>query len=165
MPDYLLPLSVLHAAAPGILDLIFGRDGEHDDAPHWEGQLWHFPLESYRTVSARRWTPDGLMLDLAFDLRLPSTAARIATICAQSLYHRPERVMGACVKRERHGSWSLLWRDADGYGKDAMWTADGKRCHVFDPDLSGAPFASPEAFLLALIMAYAPRIIAAKEKV
>lgn len=72
---------------------------------------------------------------------------------------------GACVKRDRGGSWSLLWRDAEGYGKDASWMEDGKRCHVFDPDLPGAPFATPEAFLSALIMAYAPRIVRAKEKV
>ena len=84
MPEYLLPLSVLHAAAPGVLDIIFGRDGDHENAPHWEGQLWHFPLESYRTVSARKWTPDGIMLDLALSALLPSTAFRLAGLCLRA---------------------------------------------------------------------------------
>jgi hypothetical protein len=100
----------------------------------------------------------------ALDLRVLSTATRIATLVAQGLTPEPQPVMGACVCSERGGLWSLLWRDAGGYGKDASWTLDGKRCHVFDPDLTGAPFGSKEAFLSALIMAYAPRLVAAKER-
>ena len=40
MPEYLLPLSVLHAAAPGVLDVVFGKDGAGDNRPNFTGPVY-----------------------------------------------------------------------------------------------------------------------------
>lgn len=151
--SHLLSLSELHAAAPGVLDVVFGADGEFLLAPMFRPPLWHADghwVWQYQV-------DDLTVQPLALDLRT-SAADRVAKLCAMSVL--PERgfVVGACASRHRSGIWQLLWRDEHGYGKDACWIDDGKRCHPFDPDLSGAPFESPQHFLARLCVALAPRI-------
>lgn len=101
MPEYLLPLSVLHAAAPGILNVVFGKDGIRDDAPLWHPPIWgtvagsdpafytmsslHIDSEGPKVCAAnidRTFSP--MMRDGALDLTIPSIACRLAGLCLRA---------------------------------------------------------------------------------
>ncbi len=179
MTDYLLPLASLHAAAPGVLDVVFGPDGAFEGAPRFTGPIWHPRWGRYLTAwrvthdrdgEPRVWVrsldvgaepDDDAVTFYALDLRIPSIASRLAGLCARAvLPDDPKFVGGPGVRRMRGGLWVLYWRDADGLGKDASWTPDGRRGHIYDSDVAGSPFASPEHFLAALTLTLAPRIAA-----
>lgn len=94
MPDYLLPLSVLHAAAPGVLDVVLGPDGA---CPRWGGPCWSERLTQHVYVGrsvvdgwydcarvAEVGLPTCERFDLALDLLTPSTACRIAGLCLRA---------------------------------------------------------------------------------
>jgi hypothetical protein len=98
--SHLLPLSALHAAAPGVLDVIFGADGDFEGAPPWHGPLmfhtegfWGKPHTVYWPALWNRADPspnkmpwvNGVMVkpDKAFlDCRIPSVAARLLRLCS-----------------------------------------------------------------------------------
>lgn len=61
MSKYLLSLADLHAAAPGVLGVVFGPDGHHANAPMWRASVG--PSEG------------ATIRDAALDLCVPSVAA------------------------------------------------------------------------------------------
>ena len=95
MPSYLLPLATLHAAAPGILDVVFGPDGDFEGAPPFMGPV--LIGSQYRCTMFRARVDDdgeiligttnfcGLMFadKVMLDLRIPTIAARLAGLCAR----------------------------------------------------------------------------------
>ena len=108
MPEYLLPLSVLHAAAPGILNVVFGQDGIRDDAPLWRAPIWgtvagsdpafytmsslHIDSEGPKVCAAnidRAFSP--MMRDGALDPTIPSIACRLAGLCLRAAGDLPRR--------------------------------------------------------------------------
>lgn len=108
MPKYLLPLSVLHAAAPGVLSVVFGKDGTRDDAPLWRAPIWgtvagsdpgfytmsslHIDSEGPKVCAAnidRAFSP--MMRDGALDLTIPSIACRLAGLCIRANPELPRR--------------------------------------------------------------------------
>ena len=106
MTPHLLPLSALHAAAPGVLDVVFRPDGDFKGAPPWAG-----PMTSLADTSRHGWlvwrgalhvsvaTADGHWSSTveqwrerwALDLRLPTVAARLAGLCRRALEGSQER--------------------------------------------------------------------------
>lgn len=137
--SHLLSLAALHAAAPGVLGVVFGRDGEFEGAPMWEAQLWFEPLHSYRTVSARYWDPDGVMLDLSFDLRVPSVAARLAGLCLQAARAHYEHTGEGWPRGFADGSLNFLRRISEQAHDSGVTGMDAER-------------------LAAIVLAMAPRI-------
>ena len=101
MPEYLLPLSVLHAAAPGILDVVFGKDGAGDNRPNFTGPVYG----SAGGYAPGWWHIEGfdgadvlLMNDaigerdaLSLSALLPSTACRLAGLCLRAAGDLPQR--------------------------------------------------------------------------
>ena len=149
---HILPLSTLHSAAPGVLDVLFGRDGEFEGAPNWTGPI--LIGGRYIHVQAHRGqvgTLKGKVIDrdaCHLDLRIPSVAARVAGLCARAL----------------------------GYPAHSAWVEareDGCALHLGDVDrpfrsgrvvdlsaLGLAPASDPAVFLSALFLQLAPRIAA-----
>lgn len=101
MPEYLLPLSVLNAASPGILDVVFGKDGAGDNHPNFTGPVygsaggyapgwWH--IEGFDSA-------DVLLMNdaigeydaLSLSALLPSTACRLAGLCIRANPELPRR--------------------------------------------------------------------------
>ena len=90
MTSHLLPLSTLHGAAPGVLDMVFGADGDFEGAPCFTGpvaDIGRYGIGGWRwvrSVSGRGFVdfmetaPSCEIGDLALDLRIPSVAARLA---------------------------------------------------------------------------------------
>lgn len=96
MSAHLLSLSALHAAGPGVLDVVFGADGDFSNPPLWAG-----PLTSIADPRRRGWlvwrgalhvsvaTDDGHWPSSvenwrekwALDCRSPSVAARLLKVC------------------------------------------------------------------------------------
>jgi hypothetical protein len=108
MPEHLLPLSALHAAAPGVLSVVFGKDGTRDDAPLWRAPIWgtvagsdpgfytmsslHIDSEGPKVCAAnidRAFSP--MMRDGALDLTIPSIACRLAGLCLRATGDLPQR--------------------------------------------------------------------------
>ena len=101
MPEYLPPLSVLHAAAPGILDVVFGKDGAGDNHPNFTGPVYG----SAGGYAHGWWHVEGfdgadvlLMNDaigeydaLSLSALLPSTACRLAGLCLRATKVLPRR--------------------------------------------------------------------------
>ena len=101
MPEYLLPLSALHAAAPGILDVVFGKDGAGDNHPNFTGPVYG----SAGGYAHGWWHVEGfdgadvlLMNDaigeydaLSLSALLPSTACRLAGLCLRATKVLPRR--------------------------------------------------------------------------
>lgn len=76
---HLLPLPTLHAAAPGVLEVVGGLDGDFDTAPIFHPPLW----------DGRRWLWDYDWSDaherafaLALDCRLYSVRTRLIWLCS-----------------------------------------------------------------------------------
>lgn len=86
-PAHLLSLAALHTAAPGVLDVIFGADGDFDGAPDWRPPLaceddW---ATDYRITDGACWVYKGshgntVQWLVDFDCRLPSVAARLVKV-------------------------------------------------------------------------------------
>lgn len=101
MPEYLLPLSVLNAASPGILDVVFGKDGAGDNHPNFTGPVYG----SAGGYAHGWWHVEGfdgadvlLMNDaigeydaLSLSALLPSTACRLAGLCLRATKVLPRR--------------------------------------------------------------------------
>lgn len=100
--SHLLSLSALHAAAPGVLDIVFGPDGDFEGAPQWRPPLFgQYPPRSSEGMWGRGYftgyyLEDGQVLysssnygdvsvmSAALDCRVPSVAARLAGLCAKA---------------------------------------------------------------------------------
>jgi len=90
MNSYLLSPAALHAAAPGVLDVVFGPDGDFEGAPYWTGPVveidptgnggvYHVAaLLSGEFVAPIEPAPMMAFYAVALDLRVPSVAARLA---------------------------------------------------------------------------------------
>lgn len=94
--SHLLPLSNLHAAAPGVLDIVFGPDGDFEGAPYWVGPvsdidpsgvggIYHVAaVLSGGSVATIEGAGNLPLYSVALDLRIPSVAARLAGLCAKA---------------------------------------------------------------------------------
>lgn len=179
MPAHLLSLAALHAAAPGVLDVIFGADGDFEGAPRWVGPV--LTPQGYRhslrgvTISSRPDLPGGVLVngigdrvylsaDVALDLRIPSVAARIAGLCARALTFSG-KVSAAIVQSwwSREGDGMEIVYAAENGSRRIIWFSDGTMltsgCVQFDipeDDMS----TDPASFLASLCLALAPRIAA-----
>ena len=94
MTSHLLPLSVLHAASPGVLSVVFGKDGAGDNHPNFTGPVYG----SAGGYAPGWWHIEGfdgadvlLMNDaigeydaLSLSVLLPSTACRLAGVCLRA---------------------------------------------------------------------------------
>lgn len=156
--SHLLPLSALHTAAPGILDVVFGPDGDAygDRTPYFRGPLWHRwwghwtwldvgPAETHghRQPENPVWRDMRWLLreldhgnaglsvgaPIDLDLRIPSVAARLAGLCATTL------------TRDELGEIDLCWE-------------------IMAQAMSGSIRSDTAALLAVLILAVAPRIAA-----
>ena len=94
--NHLLPLSALHAAAPGVLDVVFRPDGDFKGAPPWAGPMtsladparhgwlvWRGALHVSVATADGHWssTVEQWRERWALDLRIPTVAARLAGLC------------------------------------------------------------------------------------
>ena len=98
MAAYLLRLSTLHLAAPGVLDIVFGPDGDFEGAPDWIGQVLSWSPAYGPESRAATYQPVSLVYPeavshgdysgrtrfehAALDLRMPSTHARLMRLCS-----------------------------------------------------------------------------------
>ena len=92
---YLLSLATLHAAAPGVLDVVFGPDGDFEEALCWLPSAV-VTLDGCEPQHERPlfYEPFGLLMFrdgawelvlwsvLALDLRVPSVFARMERLCS-----------------------------------------------------------------------------------
>lgn len=108
-PAHLLSLADLHAAAPGVLDVVFGPDGGFDGAPMWRPMVTvapdaRFPeMLDVRRIKQVDYVADGriyvTMVDnlsgtspytwaglnaVWLDLRVPSVAVRLLGLCTRA---------------------------------------------------------------------------------
>ena len=94
MATYLLRLSPLHLAVPGVLDVVFGKDGDHADAPYWTGPVldvhpcghrgfFHVTkILSGRFADVLEIAPMMDLHDLALDCRVFGVRARLMRLCS-----------------------------------------------------------------------------------
>lgn len=94
MAAYLLRLSTLHLAAPGVLDVIFGKDGDHENAPYWTGPVldvhpgghrgfFHVTkILSGRFADVLEIAPMMDLHDLALDCRVFGVRVRLILLCS-----------------------------------------------------------------------------------
>lgn len=88
MTTHLLSLADLHSAAPGVLDVIFGPDGDFPHAPNWRGPVRCIPgpdsgFPIFEEMPRLRPGQESWYEWYALDLRIPSVAARIAALIQQ----------------------------------------------------------------------------------
>ncbi len=93
MAAYLLRLSTLHLAAPGVLDVVLGKDGDQD-APYWTGPVldvhpgghrgfFHVTkILSGRFADVLEIAPMMDLHDLALDCRVFGVRARLMRLCS-----------------------------------------------------------------------------------
>lgn len=94
MAAYLLRLSIMDLAAPGILDVVFGKDGDHENAHYWTGQVLDIHPSGHRgffhvtkILSGRfadvlEIAPMMDLHDLALDCRVFGVRARLMRLCS-----------------------------------------------------------------------------------
>jgi hypothetical protein len=171
MNAHLLTLADLHAAAPGVLDVVFGPDGDFDDAPLWHPTIWgrltrwgedrpaewiHDWKRAGTDFTVKEWDGIASVRNPALDLRT-SAHERIARVCAIAL--------GEAGAGWRIDAFGGCWRLTDGY-ICYKWPPDGSvygTAFTEIPVVAGAPWDSAASFLTALTLALAPRIAALKD--
>ena len=141
MTSHLLSLSTLHAAAPGVLDVVFGPDGDFQGASEWRCPIWdseNGPDGDWMGISRYARHPIADQFDpldtMFFDLRISSVAARLAGLCNRAMLLGEMEIDDATADVFSRA----MWGTARGWG----WR-DG---HA--------------AFLASLTLALAPRIAA-----
>ena len=118
MTSHLLSFATLHAAAPGVLGVIFGPDGDFEGAPRFTG-----PVRStggwiaVASVDHEAVTSIHLGIggrgrryhnEVALDLRTPTVAARLAGLCeraADSETYRNNTALLISAFRASAGAW------------------------------------------------------------
>ena len=130
MSKHLLSLSDLNAAAPGVLSVVFGKDGHHEDAPLWSGPITILcdPARDGHAFLAAPVEDDGVWLSviegngrgmappdfwpwskrLVIDLRIPTVAGRLlAILCCLNIQSRSTRAaIRASTNRHISGTWT-----------------------------------------------------------
>ena len=165
MAAYLLRLSTLNLAAPGVLDVIFGPDGDFDGAPSWAG-----PMTSLADPSRRSWlvwrgalhvsvaTADGHWSSTveqwrerwALDLRITSVADRLRRLCERALG-------GALYEMDEFGGTKLTCGDEI----LACWASDGTPTSPLGAEEVRFPAIGGD-WLGPLVITLAPKIAALK---
>lgn len=183
--SHLLSLSALHAAAPGVLDVVFGSDGDFEGAPRFTGPVaYDVRSGTYPDLRLYRYLHLGFGLGpdvrlvgdddnvprsrCALDCRVPSVAARLAGLCARALDAEATGQAWATEAGEiRPEFWVVRYCDTAGYAASVAWCkATGRPdrrglspCPPETPSLS-AGLADVPSFLAALTLAMAPKIAA-----
>jgi len=130
MSKHLIALSDLDAAAPGVLSVVFGKDGHHEDAPLWSGPITILcdPARDGHAFLAAPVEDDGVWLSviegngrgmappdfwpwskrLVIDLRIPTVAGRLlAILCCLNIQSRSTRAaIRASTNRHISGTWT-----------------------------------------------------------
>ena len=115
MSKHLLSLADLNAAAPGVLDVVFGPDGDFTNAPRWQPPIWDGYIhalfdcfEGDRGVGLL-----GLQYEVpyeraALDLRIPTVAARLLALLRRlNVQSRSTRAaIRASTNRHLSGTWT-----------------------------------------------------------
>ena len=115
MTAHLPSLSALHAAAPGVLGVIFGPDGDFEGAPNFVGPLLDTverrPAYQYVMVTPGLVYDWATMTHYALDLRVPSVAAaragELLARGARALARDPRRTGNNPETYAWHQEWSL----------------------------------------------------------
>ena len=123
MTSHILSLTALHAAAPGVLDVVFGPDGDFEGAPRWTSPIWGSVTrwgEERPPSFVTRWTRNGAdfvtpewdgnagVRAPSLDLRIPTVAARLAGLCeraADSETYRNNTALLISAFRASAGAW------------------------------------------------------------
>jgi hypothetical protein len=174
--SHLLSLAALHAAAPGVLGVVFGADGEFEGAPPWAGPIyvaqtiavgggghmlpggWIVSVDPRSITPSGIWFPDGGPVTpwsaLALDLRT-SASERVAKLCGLALGFN--LFPGSAVSAYKHGNYCHL---STSHGmQEVTWGPSG--CPMLrgcGPPNLPAGLSDAPSFLSALTMALAPRI-------
>lgn len=170
---HLLSLSALHAAAPGVLDIVFGADGDFEGAPEWRCMCWDSRDSAY-VATITRSALDAFVFggrippQFALDCRLPSVAARLAGLCARALDVEATGQAWATEAGEiRPEFWVLRYCDTAGYAASVAWCKatgrpDRRGLSPCPPETPSLPagLADVPSFLAALTLAMAPKIAA-----
>lgn len=172
MTPHLLPLSALHAAAPGVLDVVFRPDGDFKGAPPWAGPMtsladtarhgwlvWRGALHVSVATADGHWssTVEQWRERWALDLRIPTVAARLAGLCARAMGGAGD---GWRVIRRR-GVWVLGRYHSPGMAQTYHWTLAGWQGHN-GVNLTLTDDDTPESVLAKLTLTLAPQVAALK---
>ena len=107
MSKHLLSLSDLNAAAPGVLSVVFGPDGEFILAPMFRPPLWH--TDGYWIW---KYVEDELPgMPVALDLRIPTVAARLLALLRRLNYQR--RSTRAAIRSSTNRHLSSTWTESN----------------------------------------------------
>lgn len=153
MTAHLLNLATLHNAAPGVLDVVFGPDGDFEGAPPWLPWLWIPGRQIWiQPVDVRDIKAAVMRETVTLDCRVYHIEAHIAGLCA--------RALGESGVGWRIDATDTCWTLTDGMPA-FKWPKDGSsygKALSDIPVVSGAPWADKAVFLAALTLALAPRI-------
>lgn len=155
--SHLLSPSELHAEAPGVLDVVFGADGEFLLAPMFRPPLWH--ADGYWVWQYQ--VDDLTVQPLSLDLRVPSVAARLAGLCARALGFNADD--GWRIVYSEHIGFELITARCTQFcesgGSRESWRFTGVPWRRGLPAIAGCSERwTCEMFLVALTLALAPRI-------
>ena len=171
--DVYVRLATLHLAAPGVLDVVFGKDGGHEDAPYWMG-----PVVDLHPGDQRGWfhvtrilsgrfanvLENAPMLDLhdaALDLRVPSVAARLAGLCARALGCSADAAFMGDTGTPEQGFVAFRAEWARFSGRRWIWNrGTGTELSERPAGVCLPPRCDAASGLAALTLALAPRIAA-----
>jgi hypothetical protein len=173
IPTCLINLSAAHAKAPGVLDRVFGKDGDFEGAPLFTGPCWSAQRRSYVHVGAEyapatyhgaRNDCAGLPAldreDLFLDPRVPTVGARIAWLCALAIDPRATSAYADVGPNGFTLHCTLPWGSATAY----YWNHSGHTYSTRGPSLDryfpGYTSYTAADFLAALFMELAPLIAA-----
>lgn len=109
MTSHLLCLADLEAAAPGILKVIFGADGDFKNAPPFAGPASVIKAQPDLMAGGYLWIHGGLTLDgiwdgagrltpfdaVALDCRVPGVAVRLLSLCAHAAWRSKQSIIPA----------------------------------------------------------------------
>lgn len=167
-PAHLLSLATLHTAAPGVLDVVFGPDGDFERAPHFTGPLsvdgrFVGGLPTMKIRMGGQWQPTHLvcapfdgddagilwaypLARVYLDLRIPSVAARLAGLCARALGIAGETPAALCWSLDPtgRGRW-MLARVGDRKHGPCLAAWDGFGLPIRCYDEQDAPLPPPVA--------------------
>lgn len=181
MASHLLSLVDLHAAAPGILDVVFGADGPAKfwscpvrgriaiGADHRTPEDWYWVAEVLdggrvlTTDCAPHVEPDGsVILDARLDCSVSSAESRLLGLCARAM---DSAATGAAWLEQRPESWALRYRVNRVLPYDTIyWTRatgahDASAAEARPVDIGKMP-TDEASFVAALVTTLAPRIAA-----
>ena len=177
--NHLLPLSALHAAAPGVLDVVFRPDGDFKGAPPWAGPMtsladtarhgwlvWRGALHVSVATADGHWssTVEQWRERWALDLRIPTVAARLAGLCARALGCPADAAFMSDTGTPEQGfvafraEWALIG------GRRWIWSrGTGAELSERPAGVCLPPRCDAASGLAALTLTLAPKIAALKK--